>query len=27
MFDQPAQFDDLLLSAIRQRTAQLSPNS
>lgn len=26
MFDQPAQFDDLLLSAIRQRTAQLSPH-
>ena len=27
MFDQPAQFDDLLLTAIRQRTAQPSPNS
>lgn len=27
MFDQPAEFDDLLLTAIRQRTAQLPPNS
>lgn len=27
MFDRPGQFDDLLLTAIRQRTAQLSPNS
>lgn len=27
MFDRPAEFDDLLLTAIRQRTAQLAPNS